>query len=100
MSGRASSKSRKVFYSHPVVLLAKRKFPMTPNLDELYAVLREWAVAGKPQTYGELSGAYRARTGHRFGPRGWGAPLGELNKRLDAVGAPALSALVIRQDTK
>jgi hypothetical protein len=74
---------------------------MTPDLDELYAVLREWAVAGKSQTYGELSRAYEARTGDWFEPhRSWDAPLGKLNNRLAAVGAPALSALVILKNTK
>ena len=74
---------------------------MTPDLDELYAVLLEWAVAGKPQSYGDLSRAYQARTGDWFESyRSWGTPLCKLNNRLDAVGAPALSALVIRKDTK
>jgi hypothetical protein len=74
---------------------------MTPDLDELYAVLRQWTIEGRPQTYGALSRAYYARTRRRVAPRGWGAPLGKLNNRLyAAIRAPALSALVIRQDTK
>src|SRR4029077_16961063 len=75
---------------------------MTPDLDALYAVLRQWAVAGRPpQTYAELSRAYHAQTGHWFEPHGsWDLPLGELNNRLAAIGAPALSALVILKDTK
>jgi hypothetical protein len=74
---------------------------MTPDLDELYAVLSEWAVAGKARTYGELSRAYHARTGDWFEPHGsWDAPLGYLNNRLYvAIRAPALSALVILQNT-
>jgi hypothetical protein len=72
---------------------------MTPDLDELYEVLRQWAVGGKPQTYGDLSRAYHARTGDWYEPHGsWDGPLGELNNRLAVVGAPALSALVILQD--
>jgi hypothetical protein len=71
---------------------------MTPNLDDLYIVLRQWAAAGKPQTYKQLSHAYQARTGDWFEYHGsWDAPLGELNNRLATVGAPALSALVILQ---
>lgn len=72
---------------------------MTPNLDELYAILRQWAVAGTPRTYGDLSRAYQAKTGDWFEPHGtWDLPLGSLNNRLAAAGAPALSALVILQD--
>ncbi|MBK9265979.1 MAG: hypothetical protein IPM54_40115 [Polyangiaceae bacterium] len=71
---------------------------MTPNLDDLYIVLSQWAAAGKPQTYKQLSRAYQARTGdwvEFYG--GWDAPLGELNNRLASIGAPAISALVILQ---
>ena len=72
----------------------------TLTFDELYAVLRDWAVARKPQTYGQLSRAYQARTGDWFEPyRSWDAPLGRLNNLLAAVGAPALSALVIVEKT-
>lgn len=71
---------------------------MKPNLDDLYAVLCQWAAEGKPQTYGDLSRAYHARTGNWFEPHGsWDRPLGELNHRLYRMGAPALSALVILQ---
>ena len=73
--------------------------PMIPNIDDLYAVLRQWALEGAPKSYTDLSHAYRARTGDWFEPHGsWDKPLGELNNRLDAVGAPALSALVILQE--
>jgi hypothetical protein len=74
---------------------------MTPDLDELYAVLRQWAVDGRPQTYGELSRAYHARTDDWFEPHlSWDAPLGKLNNRLyAAIRAPALSALVILEKT-
>jgi len=68
-----------------------------PNLDELYVLLRTWAVAKQVHTYTELSSRYQARTNDWFEPHGsWDAPLGELNQRLHArIGAPALSALVV-----
>ena len=67
-----------------------------PNLDELYLVLRNWATARGMGTYTELARDYQARTGDWFEPHGsWDAPLGRLNQRLHAVGAPALSALVV-----
>jgi hypothetical protein len=72
---------------------------MEPNLDDIYAILRRWATAGNPQSYGDLSRAYQARTGNWFEPHGtWDAPLGELDNRLANVEAPALSALVILQE--
>ncbi len=73
-----------------------------PDIDDLYAVLRTWTGArGKPGTYTELSQQYQARTGDWFEPHGtWDRPLGELNQRLAAVGAPALSALVVLQETQ
>jgi hypothetical protein len=72
---------------------------MTPNLDEFYVILRNWATGKGPQTYGALSREYQARTGVWLEPHGsWDRPLGELNNRLAAMGAPALSALVILQD--
>ena len=71
---------------------------MTPNLDDLYVILRKWAAGRGPQSYTDLSHAYQARTGDWFEPHGsWDRPLGELNNRLAAIGAPALSALVILQ---
>lgn len=72
---------------------------MPPDIDELYGILRGWARAGTPQTYGELSREYHETTGEWFEPHGcWNGPLGELNNRLAAMGAPAISALVILQD--
>jgi hypothetical protein len=70
--------------------------PQKPNIDDVYKVLRVWAAAQQIHTYTELSGAYQARTNDWFEPHlSWDAPLGELNQRLyDAIGAPALSALV------
>jgi hypothetical protein len=71
---------------------------MKPNLDELYVMLCQWAAAGRPQTYQQLSHDYHARTGDWIEYHGgWGAPLGELNNRLAEIGAPAISALVILQ---
>jgi hypothetical protein len=74
----------------------------TPDIDVLYEVLRAWAVAkpGRPGTYAELSRQYEASTGERFEPHGsWDRPLGDLNVRLAAAGAPALSSLVVLQET-
>lgn len=72
---------------------------MTPNLDDLYVILRTWASGKGPQTYGDLSHAYQARTGVWFEPHGsWDKPLGDLNNRLAVIGAPALSALVILKE--
>lgn len=68
-----------------------------PNIDDVYEVLRGWAVAKKIHTYTELSEAYLAHTGDWFEPHGsWDAPLGNLNEHLyDEMGAPAISALVV-----
>lgn len=76
---------------------------MKPDVGHVYAVLRKWVVAGnaRPQTYSQLSHDYGALTGEWFEPHGsWDAPLGELNNLLASIGAPALSALVILNDTK
>ena len=74
---------------------------MKPDVGNVYVVLRQWAAAGKPQTYKQLSLDYHTRTGEWFEPHGsWEAPLGELNNLLALAGAPALSALVVLQDTK
>lgn len=76
---------------------------MKPDIAHVYAVLRQWATVGKgrPQTYTQLSHDYQARTGEWFEPHGsWDAPLGELNQLLASAGAPALSALVVLQETK
>lgn len=67
-------------------------------LEHVYAVLRQWATTKQPQSYRRLSHDYHALTGAWFEPHGsWDTPLGELNKHLASVGAPALSALVILQ---
>ena len=67
---------------------------MNPVLEHVYAVLRQWAATGRPQTYRQLSDDYHALTSVWFQPHGnWDAPLGELNNHLASIGAPALSAL-------
>lgn len=74
-----------------------------PNLDDIYVILRSWAVAkpGKIRTYTDLSKEYQARTNDWFEPHGsWDRPLGELNNRLHVIGAPALSALVVLKETQ
>lgn len=74
---------------------------MNADLHELYQTLRQWIVDGKarPQSYTQLSRDCQNQTGIWLEPHGsWDAPLGELNKALNAIGAPALSALVILQD--
>lgn len=73
---------------------------MKPDIDTVYAVLRRWAKQRKPQTYTDLSRAYQSETGDWFEPHGsWDAVLGELNRRLSGVGAPALSAVVVLRAT-
>jgi hypothetical protein len=71
----------------------------SPNLDDIYVLLRSWAVArpGQIHPYSYLSQEYQARTGDWFEPHGtWDGPLGRLNNRLHAtIKAPALSALVV-----
>lgn len=76
-----------------------------PNveLDDLYAVLRTWAIAklAKPQSYSELSRQYKIRTNDWLEPHGsWDRALGELNQRLHQHEAPALSALVVLNDSQ
>jgi hypothetical protein len=75
---------------------------VSPNLDDLYVVLRSWAVAKQTHTYTELSHEYQARTNDWFEPhRSWDAPLGALNQRLhQGAGAPALSALVVLAESR
>jgi hypothetical protein len=74
---------------------------VTPNLDDLYVVLRSWALAKQMHTYTDLSREYQTRTGDWFEPHGgWDASLGALNQRLHSANAPALSALVILKDAK
>ena len=76
---------------------------MHPDLQVVYEILLQWAKGGngpRPQTYTDLTGAYFTRTGHTVSAHGgWDAPLGAINNRLNAIGAPALSALVVLQAT-
>lgn len=68
----------------------------SPDVEEVYAILRGWAVAGRYHSYLELSKEYQVRRGVWFEPHGsWDKPLGRLNERLHHAGAPALSALVV-----
>lgn len=77
-----------------------RVVPAAPNLDDLYSVLRTWALAKTRRTYTELSQDYHRQTGDWLEPHGsWDIPLGDLNRRLHAAGAPALSALVVLKAT-
>jgi len=73
---------------------------MTPDPDDLYAVLIKWASKRRWRPYTQLSHDYQARTGDWFEPHGsWDHPLGDLNRRLAPTGAPPLSALVVVQGT-
>lgn len=76
-----------------------------PAIDQIYQVLRQWAVDRKLQISGDLSRDYKKTAGRWFEPYGsWDVPLGGLHKRLASVGLPALpalsalSALVILQE--
>ena len=73
------------------------------NRDELYVVLRGWAVAkpGKVRTYTQLSQDYQALTNEWHEPHGsWDVPLGDINRRVwDELEAPALSALVVLKES-
>ena len=74
----------------------------TPDQDELYAVLRDWAVRVKNfDTYTALSQAYKTRTGDWFEPHGnWDVPLGMLNRHVHTtIQAPAISALVVLRES-
>lgn len=73
---------------------------MGPDPDDLYAVLVKWARQSRRGTYAELSHDYAQRSGDSFPPRGsWDQPLGLVNRRLAATGAPALTGIVVRGDT-
>jgi hypothetical protein len=72
----------------------------SPDIDVVYTILRDWAAAGTPRTYTELSNDYAVRTGVGFEPHGtWDRPLGTINNRVWKIKAPALSALVILKET-
>jgi hypothetical protein len=66
------------------------------DADVVFAILTVWASDKTPKTYTDLSHVYHKKTGEWHEPHGsWDAPLGVLNNRLAAEGAPAISALVI-----
>lgn len=72
---------------------------MKADLGIVYKILRSWAIAGKPQTYRDLSTQYQLQTGEWYEPHGsWDSTLGELNQVLADSGAPAISALVILKE--
>jgi hypothetical protein len=71
------------------------------DIDALYAILADVARQGRQITYTELSHAYAAVKGKWHEPHGsWDDPLGELNRSLDSLGWPALSAVVVLQATR
>ncbi|MCW3097903.1 MAG: hypothetical protein JWL77_3521 [Chthonomonadaceae bacterium] len=72
------------------------------DLPTLYRVLRDTARNRRSTTftYAFLSAAYEARTQVHFDPHGtWDMPLDAINKRLEQVGLPPLSSVVVMQDT-
>lgn len=59
-------------------------------------ILVEWAKKKTPMSYSDLSLRYMEKTGESYDHHGnWDKPLGLLNRELAAIGAPALSALVV-----
>lgn len=71
------------------------------QLRHLYAVLARVANNKGQLTYGDLSRRYFERTQEAHEPHGtWDEPLGELNRIVDEVGWPAISAVVVLEDTK
>jgi hypothetical protein len=73
------------------------------DLDILYQILADVARQrpGGQITYGDLSRTYHASTGDWHEPHGsWDNPLGELNQRLNGLGWPALSAVVVVDDPR
>lgn len=72
---------------------------MEPRIDDIYKILREWAIERTPRSYSDLSNVYHKRTGDWLEPHGsWDKPLGVLNNRLAQIDAPAISAIVILQE--
>jgi hypothetical protein len=53
-----------------------------PDIDDVYAILRRWALAKQIHTYTELSVEYKARTEDWFEPHGsWDASSSRSNGR-------------------
>lgn len=72
---------------------------MSPRIEDVYAILKQWAIDGEPQSYSDLSKAYHKLTDDWFEPHGsWDNTLGTINNRLSKIGAPALSVLVILKE--
>ncbi|MCS0347623.1 hypothetical protein [Vibrio diabolicus] len=66
----------------------------------VYEILVSWAANNKPQSYTDLSHEYHSKTGIWFNAHGsWDQPLGTLNNMLASANAPAITALVVRQDS-
>ena len=71
------------------------------NLDDLYAVLAPIARNQGQMTYSDLSQAYYTRTHDWHEPHGsWDAPLGLLNRTLNTIRWPPLSAVVVNGETR
>lgn len=70
------------------------------DLEVLYSILARVAYDRGQITYGHLSQAYFDRTQEWHEPHGtWDEPLGELNRLVHQVGWPAISTVVVMQDT-
>ncbi|HCE2452972.1 TPA: hypothetical protein NGU14_004644 [Vibrio parahaemolyticus] len=66
----------------------------------VYEILVSWAANNKPQSYTDLSHEYHSKTGIWFNAHGsWDQPQGTLNNMLASANAPAITALVVRQDS-
>ncbi len=71
------------------------------NLEDLYTILAPVAISKGQITYGQLSDRYYERTHELYEPHGtWDEPLGRLNKELDAIRWPPLSAVVVLKETR
>ena len=72
---------------------------MHPDIKIIYKILVDWAINTEPQTYKKLSVEYDRVTGQWYEPHGsCDKSLGEINIRLAAIGAPAITSLVILKD--
>jgi hypothetical protein len=69
---------------------------LNPDIQNIYNILVDWAENAGPQPYKKLSEDYQNLTGQWYEPHGsWDKSLGEINTRLSAIGAPAITSLVI-----
>jgi hypothetical protein len=70
------------------------------ELEVLYTILADIARTQNIITYGQLSQEYCDRTGEWHEPHGtWDEPLGELNRLVYRFGWPAISSVVVLQDS-